>query len=56
MPNNGFFHQLIDYEKQLYGDNSMQMVFNEMFHMEMPDIYDKFYRKHTNRYIMRKIC
>ncbi|XP_069034104.1 dual specificity protein phosphatase 18 [Embiotoca jacksoni] len=36
-PNNGFWKQLIQYEKQLIGSNSIQMVTSSMG--EIPDVY-----------------
>ncbi|CAG9860260.1 unnamed protein product [Phyllotreta striolata] len=47
-PNCGFFRQLIEYEKQLFGCNTVQMVYNEVVRMEIPDVYDKDYRHITN--------
>ncbi|KAJ8960710.1 hypothetical protein NQ318_020002 [Aromia moschata] len=47
-PNCGFFTQLIKYEKQLYGTNSVRMVFNELVQMEIPNIYESEYRSHSN--------
>ncbi|KAJ8952098.1 hypothetical protein NQ314_007591, partial [Rhamnusium bicolor] len=47
-PNCGFFKQLIEYEKQLFGSNSVHMVFNEFVQMEIPDVYDSQYRIITN--------
>lgn len=43
-PNCGFFRQLIDYEKVLFGCNSVQMIYNENVRMEIPDVYDFTYR------------
>lgn len=43
-PNCGFFKQLIEYEKELFGDNTVKMVFNEMVQMEIPDVYDCEYQ------------
>lgn len=43
-PNCGFFKQLIEYEKQLYGCNTVHMVFNEFVQMEIPDVYDSEYK------------
>lgn len=43
-PNCGFFKQLIDYEKQLFGCNSVEMVYNETVNMEIPDVYNISYR------------
>ncbi|XP_018567369.1 dual specificity protein phosphatase 18-like [Anoplophora glabripennis] len=47
-PNCGFFKQLIEYEKQLFGSNTVHMVFNECVQMEIPDVYDNEYRIITN--------
>ncbi|XP_072382942.1 dual specificity protein phosphatase 21-like [Diabrotica undecimpunctata] len=47
-PNCGFFKQLIEYEKQLFGSNTVQMVFNEFVQMEIPDVYDADYRPITS--------
>lgn len=43
-PNCGFFKQLIRYEKELFGYNSVGMVFNETVQMEIPDVYDINYK------------
>lgn len=43
-PNCGFFKQLIDYEKTLFGSNTVDMVFNETVKMEIPDVYDVNYQ------------
>lgn len=43
-PNCGFFKQLIDYEKQLFGCISVEMVFNETVRMEIPDVYNMNYK------------
>ncbi|XP_057656841.1 dual specificity protein phosphatase 18-like [Diorhabda carinulata] len=47
-PNCGFFKQLIEYEKQLFGCNTVQMVYNEFVQMEIPDVYDSDYRPITS--------
>ncbi|KAG5898926.1 hypothetical protein JTB14_007961 [Gonioctena quinquepunctata] len=47
-PNCGFFKQLIEYEKQLFGCNTVQMVFNEFVQMEIPDVYDCDYKVPTS--------
>ncbi|XP_056638808.1 dual specificity protein phosphatase 18-like [Diorhabda sublineata] len=46
-PNCGFFKQLIEYEKQLFGCNTVQMVYNEFVQMDIPDVYDSDYRPIT---------
>ncbi|EFA03077.1 dual specificity protein phosphatase 21 isoform X1 [Tribolium castaneum] len=43
-PNCGFFKQLIEYEKDIFGDNTVRMIFNEFVQMEIPDIYDCDYQ------------
>lgn len=43
-PNCEFFKQLIDYEKVLFGYNSVQMVYNETVQMEIPDVYEIWYK------------
>lgn len=43
-PNCNFFKQLIDYEVNLLGLNSVQMVFNEILQTEIPSVYDCSYR------------
>ncbi|XP_023024258.1 dual specificity protein phosphatase 21 [Leptinotarsa decemlineata] len=43
-PNCGFFKQLIEYEKQLFGCNTVEMVFNEFVQMEIPDVYQCDYK------------
>ena len=43
-PNCGFFRQLIQYEKVLYGAGSVSMVYNDMVKMEIPDVYDVDYK------------
>ncbi|KAJ8920842.1 hypothetical protein NQ315_015634 [Exocentrus adspersus] len=47
-PNCGFFKQLIEYEKQLFGSNTVHMVYNEFVQMEIPDVYDSDYRMIVN--------
>lgn len=43
-PNCGFFKQLIEYEKEIFGDNTVRMIFNEFVQMEIPHIYDCDYQ------------
>lgn len=43
-PNCNFFRQLMDYELQLFGCNTVSMVYNEYVNMEIPDVYDSQYR------------
>lgn len=47
-PNCGFFKQLIEYEKQLYGCNTVHMVYNDCVQMEIPDVYDNDYKVITS--------
>lgn len=47
-PNCGFFKQLIEYEKQLFGCNTVHTVYNEFVQMEIPDVYDSDYRPITS--------
>ncbi|RZB41339.1 DSPc domain containing protein [Asbolus verrucosus] len=47
-PNCGFFKQLIEYEKQIFGTNTVKMIFNEFVHMEIPDVYDCDYQFISN--------
>ncbi|XP_068903533.1 dual specificity protein phosphatase 21 isoform X3 [Tenebrio molitor] len=50
-PNCGFFKQLIEYEKKLFGSNTVRMIFNELVQMEIPDVYDCDYQfvSHFNK-------
>lgn len=57
-PNTGFFRQLISYEKALFGETSVQMVFKESLGAEIPDVYEPeyqamedFYQKHRHRHL-----
>ncbi|CAG9766989.1 unnamed protein product [Ceutorhynchus assimilis] len=43
-PNCGFFKQLIEYEKDMFINGSVQMVFNEFVQMCIPDVYDNEYQ------------
>lgn len=43
-PNCGFFRQLIEYEKDLFGYNTVSMVYNELLNIELPDVYDSQYK------------
>ncbi|XP_063913895.1 dual specificity protein phosphatase 21 isoform X1 [Zophobas morio] len=43
-PNCGFFKQLIEYEKAIFGNNTVRMIFNEFVQMEIPDVYDCDYQ------------
>lgn len=54
-PNCGFFKQLIDFEKDIFGCNSVHMVYNETVRMEIPDVYDVNYTL-INKYKRRKYC
>lgn len=44
-PNCGFFKQLIQYEKELYGKSTVRMVYNEYVQMSIPEVYEGQYRK-----------
>lgn len=44
-PNNGFFRQLIEFEMQLFGRNTVKMVFNDYVNAEIPDVYSCDYQK-----------
>ncbi|CAH1971599.1 unnamed protein product [Acanthoscelides obtectus] len=48
-PNCGFFKQLIEYEKSLFGCNTVHMVFNDVVRMEIPDVYESDYKVVTYR-------
>ncbi|XP_031343255.1 dual specificity protein phosphatase 14 isoform X1 [Photinus pyralis] len=43
-PNCGFFRQLIEYERELFGNNTVKLVYNEMLNLELPDVYDCEYK------------
>lgn len=51
-PNNGFFSQLINYEKQLTGSTTVEMVYNSGAKGLIPDVYEPDYYN-TARYISR---
>ncbi|XP_073983499.1 dual specificity protein phosphatase 14-like isoform X2 [Rhodnius prolixus] len=51
-PNNGFFSQLINYEKQLTGTTTVEMVYNSGAKGLIPDVYEQDYYN-TARYISR---
>ncbi|CAH1402495.1 unnamed protein product [Nezara viridula] len=53
-PNNGFFEQLIQFEKELTGSNSVTMVYNEAAKATIPNVYESDY-ENTIRYINRSI-
>lgn len=53
-PNNGFFEQLIQFEKELKGSNSVTMVYNEAAKATIPNVYESDY-ENTIRYINRSI-
>ncbi|XP_050310442.1 dual specificity protein phosphatase 21 [Anthonomus grandis grandis] len=42
-PNCGFFEQLIAYEKKLFFNNTISMVFNEFIQMNIPEVYNQDY-------------
>lgn len=47
-PNNGFFSQLIEFEKKLYGVNTVQMIKIKSFDeqdIEVPDLYANEFKK-----------
>ncbi|KAF5269200.1 hypothetical protein FQR65_LT02501 [Abscondita terminalis] len=52
-PNCGFFKQLIDYEIELYSNNTVKLVYNELLNLELPDVYDSEYKSLT---YFRKKC
>lgn len=52
-PNCGFFKQLIEYEQELFGNNTILMVHNELLNLEVPDVYDSEYKSLT---YFRKKC
>ncbi|XP_037940375.1 dual specificity protein phosphatase 18-like [Teleopsis dalmanni] len=43
-PNTGFFQQLRQYEEQLHGRCTVQMVFYESLNKEIPDVYEPEYK------------
>ncbi|KAF2896227.1 hypothetical protein ILUMI_09948, partial [Ignelater luminosus] len=43
-PNCGFFRQLIEYEMDLFGCNTVSMVYNEVLNLELPDVYNSEYK------------
>lgn len=44
-PNCGFFRQLVEYERILFGYNTVTMVHNKMLNLEIPDVYNSDYRE-----------
>lgn len=43
-PNCGFFRQLIEYERELFSNNTVKLIYNEMLNLELPDVYDSEYK------------
>ncbi|XP_044743028.1 dual specificity protein phosphatase 18 [Chrysoperla carnea] len=44
-PNSGFMRQLITYEFQLYHENSVHFVYNEVTKTQIPDLYETDYEQ-----------
>jgi len=44
-PNTGFFRQLIEMELQLFGSETVSMVFNEAAGTQIPDVYEVDFQK-----------
>jgi atypical dual specificity phosphatase len=43
-PNNGFFQQLIEFERSILGHNTVKMVYVESLNQEFPDVYQDEFR------------
>lgn len=53
-PNYGFFEQLIQFEKEITGSTTVEMVYNEGAKCLIPNVYESDYIN-TIRYINRAV-
>lgn len=60
-PNCSFFRQLMAYELELTGVQTVQMVFVESIGQEVPDVYEpeyrameQFYQRHRHRHVRKR--
>lgn len=60
-PNCGFFKQLMAYEMELTGVQTVQMVMLESIGQEVPDVYapeykamEQFYQRHRHRHVRKR--